>query len=226
MPIRAVIFDYGMVLSHRDPVVHEKLLAITGLDYETFERFYWPGRHDYDLAIVDGPGFWNDFARRAGLNFGATQVEALVENDILLWAPLNEPMVAWATALSKAGIRTAILSNMTPDLLRHMRSSPDFTWLSDFSHLTWSCELGISKPDPKIYLYTCQALGVAPAEALFLDDKPENAAAAQALGLSAIQFTSLNDLSQELARRSLLPDDLLPNAPLPGVNGLQTQPTG
>lgn len=226
MPIRAAIFDYGMVLSHRDPVVHEKLLAITGLDCENFERFYWPGRHDYDLAIVDGPGFWNDFARRTRLSFSASQIADLVENDILLWAPLNEPMVAWAATLAKAGIRTAILSNMAPDLLRYMRNSPDFKWLSDFSQLTWSCELGISKPDPKIYLYTCQALGVAPAEALFLDDKPENVEAAQALGLSAIQFTTMDDLSQELARRSLLPDDLLPNAPAPGVNGLPTQPIG
>lgn len=204
MPIRAVIFDYGMVLSYRDTVAHQNLVTITRLDLDTFERIYWPGRHDYDLALVDGPGYWKRFAAEAGLSFTPEQIEALVRNDVLMWAALNPAMIAWAAALEKAGIRTAILSNMIPDLLHYMRQSPDFAWLSSFSQLTWSCELGIVKPSPAIYTYTCEKLGVAPAEALFLDDKPENVLGAQALGMQAIQFTSPEELRQELAQRKLL----------------------
>ena len=167
MPIRAVIFDYGMVLSYRDTVAHQKLVTLTGLDLDTFERIYWPGRHDYDLARVDGPGYWKQFARDAGLTFTPDQIDALVHNDVLMWAALNPAMIAWAATLEKSGIRTAILSNMIPDLLHYMRQSPDFAWISGFSQLTWSCELGIVKPNPAIYTYTCEKLGLAPAEALF-----------------------------------------------------------
>lgn len=206
MPIRAVIFDYGMVLSYRDPVAHQNLVTITGLDLATFERIYWPGRHDYDLALVDGPGYWAQFGREAGLTFTPEEIELLVRNDVLMWAALNPPMVAWAAALEKAGIRTAILSNMIPDLLHYMRQSPDFAWISGFSQLTWSCELGIVKPDPAIYTYTCEKLGLAPAEALFIDDKPENIEGAEALGMPGIQFTNIDQLREELVRRNLLQD--------------------
>lgn len=218
MPIRSVIFDYGLVLSHRDPGAHENLVRITGLDLDTFERIYWPGRPSYDLAEVDGPGYWKWFAREAGLSFNQHQIEALVHNDVLMWAAMNPAMVAWAGALEQAGIRTAILSNMIPDLLQYMRSSPDFRWLSGFSQLTWSCELGMAKPDPAIYLYTCEKLGVAPGETLFLDDNPKNVRAAEALGIVGITFTSVKDLRKDLSRRGVLQ-----NVPQPDHSGVETE---
>jgi putative hydrolase of the HAD superfamily len=195
--MRAVIFDYGEVLCTADPAARRQLLALTGLDNESFERLYWRDRRDYDLGILDGPGYWAKFARDAGLNFTPAQIEALIENDVLMWTgALNEPMLTWATALQNAGLFTAILSNMGPDVLRTMHQ--EFAWLAHFNHLTWSCELGVAKPDPAIYTLTCEALGVRPNEALFLDDKQENIRAAEPLGLHAIQFRNTAQLRQEL----------------------------
>lgn len=219
LQIRAVIFDYGLVLSHQDPVAHQKLVRITGLDLDTFERIYWPGRPQYDLAQVDGPGYWRWFAGEAGLTFTPEQIQSLVHNDVLMWAALNPAMVAWAAALQQVGVHTAILSNMIPDLLHYMRNSADFAWLSGFTQLTWSCELGMVKPDPAIYTYTCGKLGVAPQETLFLDDNPKNIRAAEALGIHGIQFTSTENLRQELASRGLLQD-----VPQPGEAGVDAQP--
>lgn len=115
---------------------------------------------------------------------------------------LNEPMLAWAAALQDAGFFTAILSNMGPDVLRTMRQ--EFAWLAHFNQLTWSCELGIAKPDPAIYILTCEKLGVDPADALFLDDKLENVRAAEATGLHALQFTGIAQLRRDLAARDFL----------------------
>jgi putative hydrolase of the HAD superfamily len=119
-------------------------------------------------------------------------------------------MLAWTHSLRRAGLLTAILSNMVPEVLRTMRQ--EFAWLADFNQLTWSCELGIAKPDPAIYHLTCDKLGVAPAEALFLDDKIENVRAAEQLGLQALQFRSIQQLHTDLAARNLL--DKLPD-PVP-----------
>jgi len=47
-------------------------------------------------------------------------------------------MLAWAGQLQEAGIRTAILSNMGPEVLRYMRQ--EFSWLGTFEQHTWSCE--------------------------------------------------------------------------------------
>lgn len=204
MSIRAVIFDYGMVLCTPDPVAVRNLLDITGLDEETFDHFYWIDRRDYDLGLFDGEGFWKRFAGHAGLTLTPEQLAGLVENDVLLWTHLSEPMLAWVAALQEAGLATAILSNMVSDVLRYMRQ--EFAWLRHFTHLTWSCELGIVKPDPAIYKLTCEALGVRPEETLFLDDKQENIAGAEQVGLQALRFTTIEQLRAGLAERGWLQD--------------------
>lgn len=86
----------------------------------------------------------------------------------------------------------------------------EFSWLGDFDHHTWSCELGIAKPDPAIYTYTCEKLDVAPAEALFLDDKAENIRAAEEVGLVGIQFKDIGQLQRELKARGLSAEVSLP----------------
>ncbi len=209
--IRAVIFDYGEVLCTQDRAAHRRLIALTGLDPSAFDRLYWRDRNDYDLGRLDGRGYWAGFARDAGLTFTPAQIDALIETDVLMWTSINQPMLAWAIALHDAGLRTAILSNMGPEVLRTMRQ--DFAWLAHFDQLTWSCELGIAKPNPAIYAFTCSGLGVQPGEALFLDDRLENIRAAEAFGLHALQFTNVDQLREDLAARGLLQD-----YPHPGAN--------
>jgi len=210
MPIRGVIFDYGMVLSNaQDPAAHTRLLEITGLDRAAFEDHYWRHRHEYDLGNLNGPAFWRRIAADAGFTLSEEQVQELVEQDVLMWASLNEEMLAWAASLQDRGMRTAILSNMGEELLRYMRQ--EFAWLQHFTHHTWSCELQIAKPDPAIYTWTCEKLSVSPDEALFIDDKPQNVKAAAEVGLHAIQFRNVAQLRHELLAR-----DLLAGWPLPG----------
>jgi putative hydrolase of the HAD superfamily len=203
MAIRAVIFDYGMVLSHpQDPAALNNLLTITGLDRDTFEGHYWRHRHTYDMGKLNGNTYWRQFASDAAITLTATDIERLIENDVLMWCTINEPMLAWAKSLADSGLRIGILSNMGEDTLSYMRQ--EFAWLGAFHHHTWSCELGIAKPDPAIYTYTCEKLGVAPSEALFLDDKIENVEAARQVGLKAIQFKDIEQLKRRLAEIKLL----------------------
>ena len=203
MALEAVIFDYGMVLSTaQEPQALAALKLITRLDDAAFDRHYWRHRHSYDLGQLNGTSFWQKISDEAGLNLGSSQIERLIENDIVMWSTLNEAMLQWVQAVQDAGFRTAILSNMGEELMVYMRQ--EFGWLGRFDHHTWSCELRIAKPDPEIYRYTCDKLGVPPASALFLDDKPENIAAAESIGMQAIQFTTVEALQAELDRRGLL----------------------
>jgi putative hydrolase of the HAD superfamily len=209
MAIRAVIFDYGMVLSHaQEPSALNNLLTITGLDRDTFDSHYWTHRHAYDMGRLNGPAYWRQFAADTSIELTATEIERLIENDVLMWCTINEPMLKWAKSLAEAGMKIGILSNMGEDTLAYMRQ--EFSWLGDFDHHTWSCELGIAKPDPAIYTYTCEKLGVPPGEALFLDDKAENIHAAEAVGLTGIQFRNIEQLQRELESRRLLAETLLP----------------
>lgn len=210
MAIRAVIFDYGMVISNpADPAAHERMIAVSGLTREELDRCYWQNRHSYDLGMK-GTTFWNKVASDAGTSFTPERVEELIESDILMWTSLNEEMLGWVVALQNAGFRTAILSNMVWELMEYMQQ--EFGWLAHFQHHTWSCELGIGKPDPAIYIHTCKELDVLPSETLFLDDKPENIVSAEKVGLQAIQFSTIEKLRKDLVARGLQ-DGL----PIPGA---------
>jgi len=45
LALRAVIFDYGMVLTGPpDPEAHDALMCITGLPLDRFESLYWANR--------------------------------------------------------------------------------------------------------------------------------------------------------------------------------------
>ena len=211
MAITAVIFDYGRVLSNsEDPVAKERMIALSGLDEARLFKSYWHFRHEYDLGRLNGNTYWANVARDAGTTFTPEQVENLIETDILMWTSLNEEMLAWVVALQDAGFPTAILSNMGGEMLRYMRQ--EFGWLAHFQHHTWSCELGIGKPDTAIYTHTCEKLGVTPAHTLFLDDKPENIEAAASVGLQAVLFQSIGQLRNELEVRNLIE-----GLPVPGA---------
>ena len=55
--------------------------------------------------------------------------------------------------------------------------------------IVYSHEAGMSKPDPRIYQLACDGLGVPAAGTVFLDDVPENVAAARQAGMLAVLFT-------------------------------------
>jgi putative hydrolase of the HAD superfamily len=203
MPLRAVIFDYGLVLSGPAvPAARARLLEITGLTPETFDTHYWKYRLDYDRGTLNGRTYWQTIARDAGLPLTSEQIDALIEQDILLWASINPVMLDWVGRVQAAGFKTAILSNMGEDLLAHMRRN--FQWLDSFHHLTWSCELDTVKPEPEIYRHTLEKLGVKADEALFLDDKIENVEGARGVGICALLFRDPRTLEADLRKDETL----------------------
>lgn len=56
-----------------------------------------------------------------------------------------------------------------------------------FPHVVESSKVGLRKPDPAIYTLMCDALGVAPENAVFLDDLGINLKPARALGMRTIK---------------------------------------
>jgi FMN phosphatase YigB (HAD superfamily) len=63
----------------------------------------------------------------------------------------------------------------------------------------------MAKPEPEIYQLALKLLGIAPEEALFIDDLPRNTIAAEALGIPSIVFESPAQLRRELQARGILP---------------------
>lgn len=203
MPLRAVIFDYGMVLTGpANPQAHQRMIELSQLPKSIYEENYWRHRLDYDRGTLNGQTYWQAVARTASTTLDQTTIECLIEQDILLWTDLNPIMLRWVTQVQASGLRTAILSNMGEELLGHMRQN--FAWLETFEHCTWSCELDIVKPEAAIYLHTLEKLGLRAEEALFLDDRLENVEGARHVGMHAMQFQDAATLQVDLVSHGWL----------------------
>ncbi len=197
MDLRAVVFDFGMVLTglpNQD--AHAAMVRITQLSKARFEQLYWLNRHAYDEGKLTGIAFWQEFLRNAGLPENQKMVEDLNEWDACMWTTHDPAMLGWHDQLKQRGLRTAILSNMGDNVLEKMKR--EFDWLPRFDVLVWSFQLRMAKPDPAIYRYTLNKLGAKPEETLFIDDKQVNVDAARSLGIHALRFTGIDRLRADL----------------------------
>ena len=63
-----------------------------------------------------------------------------------------------------------------------------------------SAEVGLAKPDPKIYRIAANKLGVKLEETIFIDDMPENVAVAESIGMVGIHFQNTLELIKSIHR--------------------------
>jgi putative hydrolase of the HAD superfamily len=185
--IRAVLFDYGMVLSAGpDKAAGERMQSLLGADAERFNAAYWRYRDAYDRGTLNSVAYWQAVAKDLDHVADSELIAMLCATDVEHWGQPNEAMIAWAAALQRAGVRTGVLSNLGDAMETGVLAR--FDWLRGFTHRTFSHRLGIAKPDAAIYLHAAEGLGVRPEEILFVDDREENVAGARAVGMVAIQY--------------------------------------
>ena len=89
-------------------------------------------------------------------------------------------------------MRTALLSNMQPDMLAFVRK--EHHWLNEFEVRIFSCEVAEAKPQPAIFQLAAQRLNVPPEVCLFVDDREANVAGAREVGMQAVHFESAKAL--------------------------------
>ena len=75
-------------------------------------------------------------------------------------------------------------------------------WHAKFKVIIESSRVGVRKPDPRFYEMACEALGVTPADCVYLDDLGINLKPAKAMGMTTIKFVdpgaALGELSSHL----------------------------
>jgi putative hydrolase of the HAD superfamily len=214
MDPRLVIFDMDDVLCRYDVAARQReLAATTGVAEATIRAAIWES--DY-FAQADS-GVWSaeqslaEFARRIGAPLTRGQ---WVATRRLAMTPFPD-MLALAAALKAQGLAVALLTNN--DLLAKETLDALFPGLPAlFQPFCFvSAEFGLQKPDPDIFRAVCARAGVAPGEAFFVDDLPENVAGARAAGLAGCVFAGAADLAARLvARDSSLADVFLPASAL------------
>jgi putative hydrolase of the HAD superfamily len=197
MRISTVIFDFGYVLSLPPQTSdYQSLAALAGIDGQPFEKIYWGQRADYDRGAIDGPAYWRRIAEAAGKELAPAQIDSLIAADIAIWMRANSIMMNWVRALKSRGLKIAVVSNMPIEISRHMRQYAP--WFRDFDYVCFSAEVQLAKPQAAIFYACLKVLRSRPDECLFIDDRAENVEAAQALGMQALKFESVQKLAAEV----------------------------
>jgi putative hydrolase of the HAD superfamily len=189
MAVRAVVFDIGGVLEVPTDITldgrWERRLGLRPGKFLDRLRRSGLGR-DANLGRISETDFAQALGRLYGLDESATE-ELLAE----LWdwysGELNIEMADYFQRL-RPRYRTAILSNAAAGGRREEERRYGFSAMADV--LVYSYEVGIEKPDRRIYEITCERLGVRPSEVVFLDDLEVNVVAARQVGMRAVRFQS------------------------------------
>jgi putative hydrolase of the HAD superfamily len=195
--IRAVIFDYGLVLV-RSPTKEEfgHMAQMFSVSFELFYQLWETSRDLYDRGDISAEEYWLKLAKKTKTSIDSAQIEFLRKVEVEIWSHPDPEMLDWVRRLRTSGIKIGILSNMPLDLAAHVRTNGHWTEAFDFK--TLSAEVRMIKPDPAIYEHTVRGLGVSASETLFLDDREPNIRAARMLGIHAIQFSSVGRLRNDL----------------------------
>ena len=195
MNLRAVIFDFGGVLCfHPSAQQLSEAAALCRLTLPEFVEAFWRKRREYDRG-TDPAVYWRDIAQSTQRHFDDAMVAEMIRREVDFWSRYDQRIFDWIAELRRAGLRTSILSNLPKPLAERLRATPGF--LDHFDQVTFSCDLGVIKPEREIYDYALRGLGVTPAEALFLDDRAENIEGARAVGLRAELYTTWEEFQQQ-----------------------------
>ena len=198
---KAIIFDFGGVMTtepNRELVVNF-LSTSFDLSREEFKQ----ANEEKKEAVKAGKNdvnFWQDYAREIQVALPDDWVQSF--NDVMKKAIGAVPeMYDLAYQLRDLGYTVGMLSNIDARLANLINL---FGLYDPFDPCLLSYELGVEKPDAKIYEILIHRLDLPAEEIVFIDDKIENVEAAKALGIDAILFVSHQDLIKEFSERELL----------------------
>jgi 2-haloacid dehalogenase len=200
-PRSIVVFDLGGVLIDWNPRhLYRKLIA----DEAAMELFLstvctqaWNERQDAGRTFAEAAALL-----RAQHPHRTELIDAYgARFDEMMKGPI-EGSVSILETLHRKGVPLFALSNWSRETFP--LAERRFEFLKLFRGRVISGEIGMIKPDPRIFEHLLERFRIAPDDAVYIDDNPKNAAAATALGLHGIHFTDPGKLQRELEGLRLL----------------------
>jgi len=187
MSIRAVFFDLGGVIVRTEYQAPRQHLAEKfGMDYEDIEKVVFGGGPNGSaaqatLGEITEKAHWLNVMKI--LKQPAAEYER-IRDEFFAGDIIDRGILDFLRSLKpkyKVGLISNAWSGLRPYVVREKFDGV-------FQHMIISAEVGVVKPDPKIYQLALEQLQVEAEEAVFVDDVLENIEACQKVGMQGIQF--------------------------------------
>lgn len=177
----ALVVDFGGVLTSNIWVAFGEFCEAEGLETNRVLELFRSEPEAMELlrGLETGELDEAEFEPRFGKLVGVADSEGLIARLFGGLKP-DEAMIGAVRAARGAGVRTGLITNSW-GLGIYERAPMDL-----FDATVISGDVGMHKPQPEIYLLACERLGVAPGDAVFVDDLRENIEGAEAVGMTGL----------------------------------------
>ncbi|MDK2980701.1 MAG: glucose-phosphatase [Chloroflexota bacterium] len=195
MSIRAIIWDMeGVILRNVQDSIPACIASRLNISMERLLQTAYDKEYSdqIDLGNHTQEEGWKHMLDNLGLPYSKmADLEKFFHEDFYI----DQELVADIRAYRQR-FKTALLSNYS-ESLRPMLSG---SWRMDgaFDEIVISSEVRMIKPDPAIFHYALDKLGIDPQEAIFIDDRAVNVESAQALGMQGIQYSGRADMNRQI----------------------------
>jgi putative hydrolase of the HAD superfamily len=194
MPIKAAIWDVGGVIARTEDLSpRDQLAEELGVTRAYLNELFFSGHEG--IRAQKGEITVDELMATIRGELGLAPAEHPdLETRFFAGDHVDEQLVNFIRAM-KPGYKTGIISNAwsgLSDMLKRWKIR------DAFDVVIGSGDVGVMKPDPRIYWLALDNLAVQPEEAVFLDDFIENVDGARAIGMHAIHFRGPEQAIQEL----------------------------
>ncbi len=185
MTVKAVFFDLGGVILRTEfQAPRQRLAERLGMDYDDIEKIVFGGASASRASIgeISEEEHWRNVMKTLKLPAGEYE---RIRDEFFAGDVIDHALLNFLRSL-KQRVRTGLISNAWSGLRDYIvREKFD----DAFHHMVISAEVGVAKPDPKIYRLALEQAQVRANEAVFVDDFIENIEACKKIGMKGIHFT-------------------------------------
>lgn len=185
MTIRAVLFDLGGVILRTEYQAPRQHLAERfGLDYEDIEKIVFGGgsASRASLGEITEEEHWRNVMKILKLPAGDYE---RVRDEFFAGDVIDHEILNFLRSI-KPKYKTGLISNAWSGLRDYIvREKFD----DAFHHMVISAEVGVAKPDARIFHIALEQLQVKAKEAVFVDDVLENIETCEKVGMKGVHFT-------------------------------------
>ena len=184
MKIKTIFFDFGGVIQRTEfQAPRQQLAQRFNLEYDDIDNivFNSPTAKQATVGELPVEKHWEAVAKRLKVS---KEDVAAVEREFFAGDVIDHSIVEYLRSL-RPRYKTGLISNAWSDMREYLvRQKLD----DAFDTLTISAEVGVAKPEAKIYLLALEQAQVEAEAAVFVDDVPANIEACEALGMKGILF--------------------------------------
>ena len=194
MTIRAVFFDLGGVIVRTEyQAPRQQLAERLGMEYDDLDKIVFNSETGLQASTgaITSQQHWEAVMKRLKrpLEEMTSIRDAFFAGDIV-----DRDILAFLRSL-RGTHTTGLISNAWSDLREYMMREK---MIDAFDHIIISAEVGVAKPDPKIFQVALEKAGVSPGEAVFVDDFYVNIEGCEKVGIKGIHFKDAESAMQQL----------------------------